>query len=83
MIEAAILFILLLVLVIFARQFEKKQIYYPEKEVSLPPASLVMKYEDVTLVTKDKVKINGWFIPADKPIATLIFCHGNAAFPVL
>lgn len=64
MLEAGILFILLLVLIIFARRFEKKQIYYPEKEVSLTPASLVMKYKDVTLVTKDKVKINGWFIPA-------------------
>ncbi len=78
LIELSVLLVLFIALVIFAGHFEKKQIFYPEKHVSMTPGMLSMQFDEVTLVTQDKVKINGWFIPADKPAATLIFCHGNA-----
>lgn len=78
MVELILLGILLVALVLFARHFETKQIYYPEKNLVMTPSQLRLPYEEVTLVTKDRVKISGWFIPADKPLATMIFCHGNA-----
>ena len=63
LIELSVLFVLFIALVIFAGHFEKKQIFYPEKHVSMTPGMLSMKFDEVTLVTQDKVKINGWFIP--------------------
>ena len=36
------------------------------------------KYEDVTLTTSDDVKINAWYLAADKPKAWVVFSHGNA-----
>jgi hypothetical protein len=37
-----------------------------------------MPFEDVTLVTSDGVKLNGWYVPAPEPRCTLLFFHGNA-----
>jgi len=40
-----------------------------------------MEYEDVTIVTKDKVKLSAWFVkanPTSKLCRTLIYFHGNA-----
>ncbi len=34
--------------------------------------------EDVELHTSDGVMLHGWFIPAPTPLATLLWCHGNA-----
>ena len=36
------------------------------------------KYENVTLTTSDDVKINAWYLPAEKPKAWVLFSHGNA-----
>ena len=36
------------------------------------------KYEDVTLTTQDDVKINAWYLSAEKPKAWVVFSHGNA-----
>lgn len=40
-----------------------------------------MDYEDVTITTKDKVKVHAWFVKANaspKFCRTIIFFHGNA-----
>ena len=45
------------------------------------PKEKGMDYEDVEIVTKDKVNIHGWFVKANaspKLCRTLIFFHGNA-----
>ena len=79
-IELIILGILIIVLFVYARHFERTHIYFPEKfvEGSRYPDDYGLKYEEINLVTKDNVKINSWFIPADKALATFLFCHGNA-----
>jgi fermentation-respiration switch protein FrsA (DUF1100 family) len=63
---------------VYLRYFEKKGIYYPSKEIILSPADVGLKHEDIFFKTKDKLRLNGWFVPADQSRGTLLFCHGNA-----
>ena len=74
--------ILLLVLSFFIfaylKYFERKGIYYPIKGIDFTPADYGLKYEDVFFATEDGLKLNGWFIPQERPRGTLLFCHGNA-----
>jgi dipeptidyl aminopeptidase/acylaminoacyl peptidase len=77
-VELIILGILIVALIVYVRHFEKTQIYFPERAVAMTPSQYGLKFDDVTLVTKDNVRINTWYIPADKPVATFLFCHGNA-----
>ncbi|MBN2190323.1 MAG: alpha/beta hydrolase [Candidatus Aureabacteria bacterium] len=60
------------------RWFEWRHIFHPDKKISELPGDFGIKYEDITFYSIDDKKLNGWFIPADKPAATIIYCHGNA-----
>ncbi len=60
------------------RMFERANVYIPSRILEANPSDIGLKYENVQLVTEDNVFLHGWFIPAGKPIATLLFCHGNA-----
>lgn len=62
----------------YLKYFERKGIYYPTKEIELTPIDVGLKYDDVFFNTDDNLKLNGWFIPAEDPRGTLLFCHGNA-----
>ena len=62
----------------YLKYFERKGIYYPIKGIDSTPADCGLKYEDVFFVTEDGLKLNGWFIPQERPRGTLLFCHGNA-----
>ncbi|MFC1549223.1 alpha/beta hydrolase [Candidatus Omnitrophota bacterium] len=69
----------ILIMVFFARWFEKSSIYFPYRGIETTPEYVGLTYEDVYYETKDGVKINAWFIPASgTPRATVLFCHGNA-----
>lgn len=73
--------ILLIIFVFFAiylKYYEKRGIYFPLKEIEFTPDDFGLRYEDIYFMTKDKVKLNGWFIKAKDSRATLIYCHGNA-----
>ena len=75
----AILFILfLLVLVIaYLRYFEYKALYYPTKDFDVSPKDMGSSYEDIYINTKDGIRINAWFIPADGSEYTILYLHGN------
>ena len=77
-IELIILGVLLIILYVYAGHFERTHIYYPEKAMPMTPAQYGLKYDDITLITKDHVNINAWYVPTENPIGTLLFCHGNA-----
>jgi fermentation-respiration switch protein FrsA (DUF1100 family) len=56
-------------------------IYYPNiagRSLDASPQQIGLAYEDVELLTEDKVRLHGWFIPGDNPRGTLLFFHGNA-----
>ena len=37
-----------------------------------------LHYQDIFLVTEDKVRLHGWFVPHPKSRSTLLVFHGNA-----
>ena len=49
-------------------------------EGSRSPEEYGYNYEDIEVITKDKVKLSGWFIYQDNPLEhpTMIIFHGNA-----
>ncbi len=56
-------------------------IYYPNlpsRALGATPQHLGLAYEDVELVTADRVRLHGWFVPAENARGTLLFFHGNA-----
>ena len=56
-------------------------IYHPAiagKNLTATPQHIGLAFEDVELVTEDKVRLHGWFIPSDNARGTLLFFHGNA-----
>ena len=59
------------------RWFERKQIYFPAREIEFTPEAIGLPFEDVYFNAGDGVRLNGWFIPAIDSETTLIFCHGN------
>lgn len=60
------------------RFLEWKMIYFPRVEIEATPDLLGLKFEDITFITEDGVKLNGWWIPHPQALGTLIHCHGNA-----
>ena len=60
------------------RFLEWKMIYFPRVEIEATPDVLGLKFEDITFITEDGVKLNGWWIPHAQARGTLIHCHGNA-----
>ena len=57
--------------------FQPKFVYFPYPDLVATPADAGLAYDDVNLVTSDRLKINGWFVPHKEPRATVLFLHGN------
>jgi fermentation-respiration switch protein FrsA (DUF1100 family) len=56
-------------------------IYYPDaagRGLAATPQQIGLAFEDVELITEDKVRLHGWFIPSDNARGTVLFFHGNA-----
>ena len=53
-------------------------IYFPTHRWMTTPADLGLEAEDVFLTPEPGVRLHGWFFPHSRPLATLLFCHGNA-----
>ena len=60
------------------RQFERKSLYVPDREIVERPENFGLVYEEVTLVTHDDKRLHGWWFPVENARGTLIHCHGNA-----
>ena len=53
-------------------------VFFPSARLETTPEMIGMPFEDVTLTTRDNVRLHGWYIPAENARATLLFFHGNA-----
>ncbi len=72
------LFILFIIFLwFFFRHLERRNLYFPTREIEGTPNDIGLKYEDVYFDTEDGVRLNGWFIPANNAKGTILFCHGN------
>ena len=79
LVQILVIFVLFIVFLIFyLKYYEKKGIYFPASYIEFTPSDFNLAYDDVYFLTSDGFKLNGWFIKASKPIATILFCHGNA-----
>ncbi len=68
-------------LALFLYFTQSGMLYYPNlpsRELMLTPGRYGLEYEELRLTTRDGLTLHGWFIPAENPRATLLFCHGNA-----
>ncbi len=77
----AILFLLLSAVVagwIYFRQFERSKLYAPSRDIATTPAQFQLRFQDVTFVASDGTSLHGWWIPANRPRGTVVFCHGNS-----
>lgn len=73
-----ILFLALGVTLIYLRYIERRSLFYPQREIEFSPKEVGIDFEDVFFATRDNIKLNGWFIPAQDSRYTVLFCHGNA-----
>jgi alpha-beta hydrolase superfamily lysophospholipase len=46
-------------------------------DVQTNPADYGLSYEEVAFPSRDGLTLRGWFIPAEKPRGTIVFCHGH------
>lgn len=67
---------LLLIGFVYLRQ--GSMVYYPTKEIEGTPADIGLKYEEITLKTKDSVNLSAWYVSAKDERGVVLFCHGNA-----
>lgn len=73
----ATLFASFILLFLYTRFLENRNLYYPIRELSGTPKDINIQYENIFFYTEDKVKLNGWFIKTKQAKATVIFAHGN------
>jgi len=62
-------------LLVYARFFCGKLVYYPTESYDMTPND---PYETVEYLTSDKEKVTGWFFPVPDAKWTILFMHGNA-----
>ncbi len=76
------LLVLLAVVYLVLRWFEHRQVYQPSRPMDANGSELGRPFEDVHFQTADGLKLNGWFLPADKDSSrqhfVFLLCHGNA-----
>jgi hypothetical protein len=59
-----------------------KEMKYPDCNIKgdRSPSDQGLDFDDITVLTKDNLKLKGWFIKQKEPLkhATVIYFHGNA-----
>jgi len=59
-------------------QIISSYIYYPDPQWIATPDRLGLQAEEVLMTAEPGVQLHAWFFPCKDPLATLLFCHGNA-----
>jgi fermentation-respiration switch protein FrsA (DUF1100 family) len=73
-----VLVLLVAGLVLFVMLFEEKLIYFPLSKLDMSPDQLGLRYEDVSLLAEDGVRLHAWFLPHEGSAFTVLLFHGNA-----
>ena len=60
------------------RRFERNQLYHPSPAVATTPSQYQLRYQDVQFIASDGTPLSGWWIPANLPRGTVVYCHGNS-----
>jgi hypothetical protein len=67
-----------LLLVALAWAFQGQFIHFPLRELAATPADAGLSYREEWITTTDGERLHGWFLPAPRARASLLFLHGNA-----
>lgn len=59
------------------RSLEFRQLYFPTRAIEATPRDIGLRYEDISFPSPDGLTLNAWFVAAENPAATVLFCHGN------
>ena len=63
---------------LWLRHFEYREMYAPAAAIGSTPAQFQLRYQDVQFLAADGTALTGWWIPANRPRGTVVYCHGNA-----
>ena len=63
---------------LWLRRFEYRELYAPATAIERTPAQYQLRYQDVQFLAADGTALTGWWIPANRPRGTVVYCHGNA-----
>lgn len=58
--------------------FQTNFVYAPHREMITDPGKIGLEFENVRLITRDSVRLFGWFIPGTENNPVILFCHGKA-----
>ncbi|MBZ0257694.1 alpha/beta hydrolase [bacterium] len=78
MIYSASLLASLVFLYIGLRCFERMTVWVPKSGLVGSPGDIGLQYQDVTFQSSGGAVLHGWYVTHEHPVATLLFCHGNA-----
>ena len=65
-------------IVIWVYASQRKMLFHPSHFDAGSPTDVGLAYEDVRMKTSLGTRIQGWWLPHEKPRFTLLFSHGNA-----
>ena len=74
-VSAAVVYLLVVMCMMF---LEDSLIYFPSKYPEGDWRPWGLPFEDAWFQAPDGTKLHGWYVPREKPCATILFCHGNA-----
>jgi hypothetical protein len=58
--------------------FQARLVYFPGPPPDTLPSQQGLAFDALTLHAEDGVLLDAWFLPAERPAATVLVCHGNA-----
>ncbi|MGA2796784.1 MAG: alpha/beta hydrolase [Thermoguttaceae bacterium] len=73
--SAAIIYLLVMVCMMF---LEESLVFFPSKYPEGDWKPWGLEFEDARFQAADGTKLHGWYVPHEKSLATILFCHGNA-----
>jgi hypothetical protein len=58
--------------------FQGRLVWFPGPPPASTPASQGLAFEPLTLRSADGLALDAWYLLAERPVATVLVCHGNA-----
>ena len=77
-IPAVLVLIVVLGFVIMPHALERMFLYFPIKQLEGDPSVIGLAFQNLSIITDDRVALHGWFIPYPGAKQTLLIFHGNA-----
>lgn len=59
-------------------RFQRDQLYHPATDITATPAQFQLRFQEVQFRAADNTVLHGWWIPANRPRGTVVYCRGNS-----